>query len=274
MAEDFNKLSPEQIKKLADTIADATDLTVMQEEIIKRVLTGETEIGKLRIAYLDRYFDTYSKGLDLVAKKYSKLSENYLLLDNKVNKSLASFKIDQTSYENLGQGTSKNNTAYKKNKKRSSSGKKAGGVEVSNYIEDDTRAHLTTVKEFTETITEETVKSFKRLADETERTSKELWKSRAQREVAIEAERDERDKYAKRRTEERIKLHKELARLEKDLEESNLDLYNLRHQTTEDEEDLVTKIRLLQRQELNDAEISAQKRQNNLIAQMQYADGD
>ena len=61
--EELGKLSPEQIQKLASTISEAKSLTSQQEEIIKRVLAGEIEIGNTRIASLEKYFDIYSKSL-------------------------------------------------------------------------------------------------------------------------------------------------------------------------------------------------------------------
>jgi hypothetical protein len=84
--EDFGLLSPEQVQKLANTISDAKNLTVQQEEIIKRVLEGENDIGKTRIAYLEQYFDTYSKNLDLVARKHSSLNDAFLILEKKLSR--------------------------------------------------------------------------------------------------------------------------------------------------------------------------------------------
>jgi hypothetical protein len=69
--EELGKLSPEQIQKLATAISDAKNLTNQQADIIESVLKGEEDIGKRRISYLKEYFDTYSKNLDLVAKKYA-----------------------------------------------------------------------------------------------------------------------------------------------------------------------------------------------------------
>ena len=72
MAEkELSKLSQDQIQKLAKTLSEAKDLTNQQAEIIEEVLSGEDAIGKRRIAHLKEYFDTYSKNLDLVAKKYA-----------------------------------------------------------------------------------------------------------------------------------------------------------------------------------------------------------
>ena len=87
MADDkeLGKLSQEQIKKLANTISEAKDLTSQQEEIINKVLAGETEISNARIAALEKYFDVYSTKLDLIARKYSQLDDTFLVLGQKIN---------------------------------------------------------------------------------------------------------------------------------------------------------------------------------------------
>jgi hypothetical protein len=98
--EELGKLSPEQVQKLANTISEAKNLTGQQEEIIKKVLAGEVEIGNTRIATLEKYFDIYSKNLDLIARKHSTLSDSFLILDQKLHdeyKTLSSdiSKLDQ-----------------------------------------------------------------------------------------------------------------------------------------------------------------------------------
>lgn len=86
-ADEFKKLSPEQLQKLSRTINDAKALTNQQAEIIEDVIAGEIDIGKLRISYLKEYFDAYSKSLDLVARKHSALNDAFLVLDGKINES-------------------------------------------------------------------------------------------------------------------------------------------------------------------------------------------
>jgi hypothetical protein len=86
-ADEFRKLSPEQLQKLSRAISDAKALTNQQAKIIEDVIAGEIDIGKLRISYLNEYFDTYSKSLDLVARKHSALNDAFLVLDRKINES-------------------------------------------------------------------------------------------------------------------------------------------------------------------------------------------
>ena len=86
--EDLGKLSPEQLQKLGRVISEAKDLTNQQAEIIEKVLAGEEDIGKLRISYLNEYFDIYSKKLDSVARKYKDdLNDVFLILDKKLTDS-------------------------------------------------------------------------------------------------------------------------------------------------------------------------------------------
>jgi hypothetical protein len=95
MAEkELGKLSPEQVQKLAKTISEAKDLTSQQEETIQRVLAGEIELGNTRIASLERYFDTYSKNLDRIARKYSSLDDAFLVLGQKLNSEYKSLSSD------------------------------------------------------------------------------------------------------------------------------------------------------------------------------------
>ena len=119
MAEDLGKLSPEQIQKLANTISEAKDLTGQQEEIIKKVLAGETEIGKLRISSLEKYFDVYSRSLDKVARKHSALNDAFLFLSNQLTEEYNELSSDMNQ---LGKQLS--NTAKElKNAAGSASGK-------------------------------------------------------------------------------------------------------------------------------------------------------
>lgn len=96
---DSSKLSPEQIQKLAKTISAATNLTEQQEEIIKKVIAGETEIGNLRISSLEKYFDIYSRNLDLVARKHSALNDTFLILEEKLNNSYKNIASDVAELE-------------------------------------------------------------------------------------------------------------------------------------------------------------------------------
>jgi DNA repair exonuclease SbcCD ATPase subunit len=105
--EELGKLSPEQIQKLAGTISEAKNLTSQQEEIIQRVLAGEIEIGNTRIAALEKYFDSYSKNLDLIARKYSDLDDTFLILGKKLNDNYKTLSSDILSLEQQLSGVAK-----------------------------------------------------------------------------------------------------------------------------------------------------------------------
>lgn len=97
--EELGKLSPEQIQKLAGTISEAKSLTSQQEEIIKRVLDGEIEIGNTRIASLERFFDIYSRNLDLIARKHSSLNDAFLILESKLIENYKTLSSDVSELE-------------------------------------------------------------------------------------------------------------------------------------------------------------------------------
>ena len=97
--EELGKLSPEQIQKLASTISEAKSLTSQQEEIIKRVLAGEIEIGNTRIASLEKYFDIYSKSLDMVARKHSAMNDAFLILEHKLTENYKTLSSDVAKLE-------------------------------------------------------------------------------------------------------------------------------------------------------------------------------
>lgn len=105
--EELGKLSPEQIQKLAGTISEAKSLTSQQEEIIKRVLAGEIEIGNTRISSLEKYFDIYSKNLDLVARKHRALNDTFLILDKKLNDNAKVFSSNISKLEQQIAGLAK-----------------------------------------------------------------------------------------------------------------------------------------------------------------------
>lgn len=90
MAEDLSKLSSEDIRRFEKAVSETKALTARQEEIAKSVLAAEKEIGKVRLASLNEYFDTYSKGLDeIIARKTSQLNDAFLIMEQKA---LESFK--------------------------------------------------------------------------------------------------------------------------------------------------------------------------------------
>jgi hypothetical protein len=85
LADELNRLSPEQVKKLGDAINGAKNLTNQQAEIIERVIQGEIEINNLRMANLQSYFDVFSRNLDLVARKFSSINDTCLIINEQLS---------------------------------------------------------------------------------------------------------------------------------------------------------------------------------------------
>jgi hypothetical protein len=112
--DDLGKLSPEQLKQFNRAVADMKSLPGQQEAILEKILAGEIEIGNTRIAALERYFDMYSKKLDLVARKHTSLDDSFLLLGKNLSdeyKSLVadlealSTQVDRTGFATTSSGT-------------------------------------------------------------------------------------------------------------------------------------------------------------------------
>lgn len=79
-----SRLSGEDIRRFEKAVSDAKALTVRQEEIAKQVLEVEKEIGQVRLASLNKYLDTYSKGLDeIIARKTSQLNDAFLVMEQR-----------------------------------------------------------------------------------------------------------------------------------------------------------------------------------------------
>lgn len=88
MKEDLGRLSSADIRKFEKAVSEAKALTARQEEIAKKVLATEQDIGKIRLASLNEYFDAYSKGLDaIIARKTSQLNDAFLIMEQKATES-------------------------------------------------------------------------------------------------------------------------------------------------------------------------------------------
>lgn len=76
-----NSLSQEELKKLSQTLAEARGLMDRELEIVQQVLKHEHEVGKTKIGYLNEY----DAALQRIATKQSKLSESFLVYQNRLN---------------------------------------------------------------------------------------------------------------------------------------------------------------------------------------------
>ena len=83
MAEDINsKLTGDDIRKFERTLASFDATLARQEEIVNKVLEVEQNIGTMRLGWLDKDLDAYSKGLDeIIARKTSTLQDTFLIAE-------------------------------------------------------------------------------------------------------------------------------------------------------------------------------------------------
>lgn len=290
MAEDFNNLSQEQIKKLADVISGAKSLTSQQADIIERVLKGETDIGKLRIASLKEYFDIYSRNLDMIARKHSALNDAFLILneqlmesykkatnnDSKTKAEAASKKANSAKKQQDSNSqaeptnNSSNNPPPPNNKPPAGGGNTnpagggtpptSGGVSVFNRTSSEKRNAMDT---FTEDDFQRTVDKLAKFFQESEKTRRDIIEDQSAYLEAIEV----------RRQEQRIDKLRKHAKQVETIEEAIMDLELLRHQSEQDRQEQVSELRLSR---LNNAIVSEAKAQeliNNIAAELAYANG-
>lgn len=250
MADDFGKLSQEQLQKLAGVISSAKELTSRQAEIIEQVLAGEIDVGKIRISYLKSYLDTYSKGLDLIARKYSQLDDAFLILDKK---STESYQKQEQAIEDLQEEELASLEERHKAAK--------------NILDDETREKMNSEEE----IADNKINEAKRVSDFINRYSAIFYKNEEERENDLLKTRAKNDLYDKQRYEQRKQFKSGLANQEKQLEESLRNLHNIRHQEDMDRTDQITSIRLSKLQEVTNAEIKAQNLMNSIEAEIAYS---
>jgi hypothetical protein len=119
MADDLSRLSSEDIRRFEKTVSEAKALTARQEEIAKKVLEFEKDIGRVRLASLEEYFDAYSKGLDdIIARKTSQLNDAFLIMEQKAlegykkasNTTFEEFKRNNNNNQNTSTKSSSANT--------------------------------------------------------------------------------------------------------------------------------------------------------------------
>lgn len=249
MADDFGKLSQEQIQKLAGVISGAKELTSRQAEIIEQVLAGETDIGKLRISYLQSYFDIYSRNLDLIARKHSQLNDSFLILEKKATESYKAAEGEQS----------------KKSDDLASLEKKHRAVK--DTIEEETREKLNSEEE----ISDNKIEQAKRVSDFINSYSALFYKNEEERENELLKTKAKNDLYDEQRYIEREQRNSRLASQEKQLEEALRNLHNIRHQEAIDREDQITSVSLARIQEVTKAKTTAQNLMNSIEAEIAYS---
>ena len=240
MIENFNSLSSEDIRKLGEALVEARDLTARQEEIIKKVLEGEKEIGELRIAYLNRFGDTFSKILDnVVAKKTSKMSDAFHILEKRAENS---FKEARTELEKFESSKPSSHIAKSKKVNQVATDEKIDALGGEARTSENIAARL-----------EAFLQNF--------HTTEEQLNAIAEHSSQLEATRIER----------RNRATEELAKREENLEKTLTELSLARSQT---EEDILAQrqlTRISHIQAAGDAEVAVQNRINEIMAERAFA---
>lgn len=268
MAEDFGKLSPEQIKAFSKTVKDLKNLPARQEEIIEKVLAGEIDIGKQRIAYLEEFFDVYSRNLDLIARKQSALTDGFLILEDIVDKTSDNFqeaagKIAE-SFKDAGESVSRSAEASSNNSSKNdnnNANKKEPVVEES-IVSDDKLDQMD--KPQPQTDFADQVAEFFRQEQEARRNEVTDQDGGPVKQVDIAARKqkqldDLHESHLERRTAlENTLKDLEIARYER-AKGSELQLAHL------------TDLRLSKQQEAASAELAAQDLINNINTEIDYA---
>lgn len=266
MADDLNKLSSKDIAVLAKINSDATDLIARQEEILTKVLAVEEKIGKIRIAYLSEYFDIYSRDLDaIIARKTSKLSDAFLILDRQASEHFASASSELEEAEKKLREARKANGPggpTPPNTSRNS----GSGSNNSNSV------YQTITQEDRDKLSKANIEA------KLEQWSEFFQKNEEERRNAIlnsAANLDfDLNTIEQRRNEQRIDQLKEHAKQVQTIEESMMDLEILRYKEKEDTINQINSVRLTRMQESLAAEISAQKLINSITAELIYADSE
>lgn len=264
MPEELHRLSKEDIAKLDKTMREAKDLTARQEEIIQTIIDGEKDIFDTKIGYLDEYFDAYSKHLDTISEKMSRLEKSYLIIeklaakidsaatseDNKKDEKRAKVTPRKVSQVAANSSGGENN-----NSSSSSSNTEDGSVSVSNKLSEQSR------KDVTDEDLNIAADRFAKFFKQTEEERRNQIESSNDYLKAIEDRNNERKK-------ERLAEH---AKDEENINKRIMDLNILRYNKEEEIENKTTEIRLANIQSALDAEIQAANTYNELSAQLRYS---
>lgn len=256
MAEELGKLSSEDIAKLERTISEARDLSARQEEILKNVITYEDTIGKTRISYLNDYFDTYSKRLDDIARKTSKLDDSFLILERR-------------AAEQAAATSERNDNAKKQEPTGSKSGNKKGSknksvnavispVSVDQTLPNDARGRLKETSEADIKI-------------KLEKYSRFLKNNIEERDNILLEEEAYKTALNERYSDQRARRLQEQAHKATEIENTIMDLANQRLNAEEEVATKITDLRLSQQQSTLSAELATQSFINTLNAEIEYA---
>lgn len=268
MAGNNDYLSQEGLKQLSKTINEAKGLLDRQLEVVEKVLEYEEKLGKLKIGYLEDYFDIYSKKLKDVTTKQSDLGETFLAyesqlqkFENEVNKA----KKTKTSSGNI----SDNDVADIS--KRGSGGSSSGSS--SNNVSNMDRGELDPVenkgltqKEIDDAMSRK-VKSETRLLEmrKLDRLNTEQFETKMAEKKA---------EWETKLTESRVKRWNDIGAKEEALYNKQLALEALKNENKNDTEDRATVLSLINRDKTTDAQLESQSLINGIKAEAAYLTSD
>jgi hypothetical protein len=285
LAEKLNQeISGEAFNKFHADVAKLEALEARRAEIIKNAIEGEKNIANIRIGALQTFFDEYSEGLtDILTNKTSELEEPFLILDGLIKSSAknASDAIKDVSNEaekaqkvsvkrvskNKSGGVGGNGSGGGSGGGNSGSGSGGGGKTqvtpnvvsalVEQIVDEDTLDELESNLEDVQVKLEQYA-AFLRQNSEIRQNTLE-----SEEGYLLEIE----NRYSKKRT---SRLEDQLAKQQK-IEESMMDLANMRLHAEEEVDANITDLRLSQQQSLLDAEMASADFSNTLKAQIEYA---
>lgn len=263
-------LSKEDIAKLEQTMSKLDSLVDRQEEIIKKVLAGEDEIGKRRIAYLKEYFDLYSQKLDTaIARKTSELSDAFLILERQTAEKYeaANKKADKKTNKKTGGGGDDANPPSSGGGPNSPAGGRNNEAKIRQTVAENARNQLSEPSD-----SDESDSDAKKKLDA---WAKFFQQNEEERRNAILSNETELgfnlDTIEQRRQDKRIEQLKAHAKQVETIEESMMNLEVLRYQKEGDIQNQIAEVRLTKMYESLDAEISAQKAINEIASKLSYS---
>lgn len=255
-----NNLSQEDIAKLAKTLSEAKSLMDRELEIVQQVIKHEEELGKIKIGYLEEFDSLLQK----VATKQSKLSESFLVYQNKVD----NFEAGRKKRNNKG------NSSNSKKSKSSNSGNNDDVDDVKSRSSKPTNYNMDKRKPKEVSLDGPSTKDIEEAASAREKAQSIIATMRErdilnvqERERALAANKAD---WETQLTKMRITRQNKLGEQANRLYTTEMKLQALKHESEEDHQDRILAISLANRQKVFDAETAAQESLLNARAQIEY----
>lgn len=262
MAEDINsRLSGEDIRRFEQSLAKFDAGLARQEEIAKKLLDMEKELGAIRLAFLDQYLDAFSKRLDdVVARKTSMLDDTFLIMERKA---LENYKKN-ISGSGDSQQTQSNGNGGGGQKPPSNGSSNSGSDNDGTKITDAQKKALGEAEPHTAENIAARLRTFTAQYKTAKEQSEAIIKGEKDAVITIEQLREAyRDK--------RKKDDEAYRQKETELENTLTALTMARLQATKENKDQIRAVEMRQQQELWSAELAAQEQINAINAERKFA---